>query len=302
MICETHALWGDEPTPEHPATYTAYLAEPAADLPDAKMPAMVVVPGGSFRIHGPREKEPAALEFLNRGFQVFVLGYVVSETGDVSFPNPEADLARMVATVRDRAEEWHVDPERVVACGFSAGGFICASLAAGWKEGPFAAASHAAPAKIRPDAVVLGYPLLDLRVKRDEQLKDPRIDLRVPKTGGKTGRDLLMEYLELVAGGPATEDVLRELAPVTHVGSGMPPVFVWGCADDRMCPVQQVHDFAAALARAGVPHEVHVFDHGGHGLSVANAALPCDEDHERRFAAVRPWVDLACAFLGRQGI
>ena len=300
MIIEEHALWGEEPTPEHPATYRAYLADAFTSAPDAKRPAMVVCGGGGFHHVVSHEKEPVALAFLDRGYQVFVLDYVTTSTGDVSYPHPEADLAKMVATVRANADAWRVDPERVAVIGFSAGGFVCAALAAGWKSGPFAALAGARPDAIRPDAAVLCYPLLDLRVVRDEQLRDPRIDLRVPKTGGKTGRDLVMDYLAAVAGGTGDDERLTEIAPVSHVDRTMAPTFVWGTADDKTCPIVQVHDLAAAMARAGVPHEVHVFDQGGHGLSMANVNTRTDNEAEQ--AVVRPWFDLACAFLTRRGV
>ena len=63
---------------------------------------------------------------------------------------------------------------------------------------------------------------------------------------------------------------------------------------------KQVHDLAAAMARAGVTHEVHVFDQGGHGLSMANVNTRVDNAAEQ--AIVRPWFDLAAAFLERCGV
>lgn len=299
MIIEQSALWGDEPTEEHPATYTAYLADPVPAREKFLRPAVVICGGGGFTGIAPHEQEPVAFAFLTRGYQAFVLDYVTSATGNVSFPNPEADLAKMVARVRANAAAWNVDPDRVTVVGFSAGGFICASLAAQWKNGPFAALTGERPDHIRPDAVVLGYPLLDMRVMRDERTRDPRIDLRVPKTGGKTGRDLLNDFISMVIGGEATDERMAEVCPTTHVSRDMPPTFVWGTADDRTCPIIQVYDLAAALARAGVTHELHVFDRGGHGLSVADVNTRADNADEQ--AAVRPWVDLACAFLERTG-
>ena len=299
MVIEQHALWGDDPTDEHPATFTAYLADPVPAREHAPRPAVVICGGGGFTNIAVHEQEPVAFAFLNQGYQAFVLDYVTSATGNVSFPNPEADLAKMVARVRANAQAWHVDPEKVAVVGFSAGGFICASLAAQWKTGPFAALTGERPDHIRPDAVVLGYPLLDMCVMRDERTRDPRIDLRVPKTGGKTGRDLLNDFISMVIGGEATDERMAEVCPTTHVSRDMPPTFVWGTADDRTCPIIQVYDLAGALARAGVAHELHVFDRGGHGLSVADVNTRADNADEQ--AAVRPWVDLACAFLERTG-
>ena len=297
MLVSSYALWGEEPTPEKPATYTAYLMDALPDKPSPKRPAVVVLGGGSFEYIAPHEQEPVALAFLNAGYQAFVLNYVTNQSGDVSFPNPEVDAAKMVATVRARATEWNVDPQKVVVVGFSAGGFIAASLAAQWKKGSFAALAGERPDAIRPDAVVLGYPLLDLRVTRDKELKDPRIDLRVPKTGGKTGRDLLNERLALIAGAEATEERLCDICPTTHVGHQMPPVFAWAAADDKTCPVSQLYSFGAVLAEEQVPSEIHVFDAGGHGLSLANKNTAVDNEDQQ--ASVRPWISLALSFLER---
>ena len=182
MIIEQHALWGDEATADRPATYTAYLADPLPAKPDARRPAAIICGGGAFTRIAEHEQEPVALAFLNAGYQAFVLDYVTSSTGEVAYPNPEVDLGRMLSTVRANADAWRVDPAKVCAVGFSAGGFVCASVATSWKDRDFAALVGDRPERIRPDAVVLGYPLLDLRVTRDEQTRDPRIDLRVPKT------------------------------------------------------------------------------------------------------------------------
>lgn len=297
MIIEKRALWGEEPTEQYPATYTTYLADPVPESTAGPRPAVVICGGGGFTHIAPHEQEPVALEFLNRGYQAFVLDYVTSSTGDVSYPHPQADLARMIATVRCNASAWNVDSERVVAIGFSAGGFICASLATGWKSGPFAGLTGVRPEDLRPDAAILCYPVIDFAYLRDQQTRDPRIDLRVPKTGGKTGRDLLNDFLSMVTGGEATDEHLARICPSSSVSRATPPTFIWCAADDKTAPAAQVYPFAACLAEAGVPHELHVFNEGGHGLSVADRNTL--SDNAERQAAVRAWVDLACAFLER---
>ena len=299
MIVENHSLWGEEPTEEYPATFTYLGAEPLPDKPNGRRPAVIICGGGAFTHIAPHEQDPVAFAFLDHGYQAFVLNYVTSSTGDVSFPHPQADLAKMVATVRANADEWHVDPKRVCVVGFSAGGMICASLATQWKTGPFAALAGARPDDIRPDAVVLGYPLLDFAYVRDLQTRDPRIDLRVPKTGGKTGRDLLNDYLSMVTGGEATDEHLADICPTTHVSRQMPPTFVWGVSDDKTAPIAQVYPFAQRMAEEGVACEMHVFDQGGHGLSLGNANTAVDNEDKQ--VAVRPWIRLAFRFLERHG-
>lgn len=301
MIIEQLALWGDEATQEHPATFTTYLADPMPEHEDARRPAAIICGGGSFTHVGVHEKEPVALAFLQAGYQAFTLDYVTSSTGDVSYPNPEADLARMVATVRANAADWRVDPARVAVVGFSAGGFVCASLATSWRGNALPKLVGAPSESIRPDAVVLGYPALDYAHLCRMQLKDPRIDLRVPKTGGKTGRDLLNDYGRMIAKGEPTDDellaALDSICPTMHVDRHVPPVFMWGTADDDTAPVAQLYPFAQRLAESGVVHELHVFDRGGHSRSVANANSEHGDAEKQE--AVRPWFNLALSFLAR---
>ncbi len=301
MIIEQHALWGDEATSEHPATYTTYLADLMPEQEDTLRPAVVICGGGSFTHVGEHEKEPVAIAFLQAGYQAFVLDYVTSSTGDVTYPAPEADLALMVATVRAHAKEWHVDPSRVVTIGFSAGGFVCASLSATWREGTLSGLVHASAEAIRPDAVVLCYPALDFAYLLNRRCSDPRIDLRVPKTGGKTGRDLLYDYARVLVGTDVSdaeiEGHLNAICPTYQVSRNVPPTFIWGTADDDTAPMAQVYPYAQCLAEAGVKHELHIFDRGGHSLSVANANTG-HGDAARR-AAVAPWFDLALSFLSR---
>ena len=66
-----------------------------------------------------------------RGFTAFVLFYRLPGEGWASGPDtPLADAQRAMRLIRHRARDFAIDPERVAAMGFSAGGHVCADLAA----------------------------------------------------------------------------------------------------------------------------------------------------------------------------
>ena len=92
MIIEQLALWGDEATQEHPATFTTYLADPMPEHEDVRRPAAIICGGGSFTHVGVHEKEPVALAFLQAGYQAFTLDYVTSSTGVSPIPIPRPIL------------------------------------------------------------------------------------------------------------------------------------------------------------------------------------------------------------------
>jgi len=68
-----------------------------------------------------------------------------------------------------------------------------------------------------------------------------------------------------------------------------PPFFVWHTAEDPYVPPEHTYRFAAALAASQVPHAVHMFAHGPHGLGLAEGAGE---------AAI--WTTLAKAWIDEQ--
>ena len=56
------------------------------------------------------------------------------------------------------------------------------------------------------------------------------------------------------------------------VTAGSPPFFIWHTAEDAYVPPEHTYRLARALAANGVPHAVHVFAHGPHGLGLAAGA------------------------------
>ena len=88
-----------------------------------KRPLVVVCPGGGYEGCSEREAEPIALAFNSAGFHAVVVYYSLKQL----FPEALKDLSDSVCVVRDNAEKWRVDTDKVIVCGFSAGGHLCAS-------------------------------------------------------------------------------------------------------------------------------------------------------------------------------
>ena len=116
-------------------------------------PAILICAGGCYRWLSPREKDPVALFFSAMGYQSFLIEYSVMErAGEL---RPLRELAEAVHILRERAEEWHIQPEHVAVLGFSAGGHLAASLGTLWQRQELGL-----PASARPDALVLCYPVI----------------------------------------------------------------------------------------------------------------------------------------------
>jgi acetyl esterase/lipase len=126
-------------------TLTAYLLEASTEMPNAQVrPAVLICPGGGYFFCSAREAEPIAMAFLAEGYHAFILRYSLKE--NAAFPRPLNDAEEALELIRARAAEWQVDPGKIAACGFSAGGHLAAALGT--------------LGRTRPNALVLAYPCI----------------------------------------------------------------------------------------------------------------------------------------------
>ena len=140
MVTETIVL-----NEERNVTLTVYLQRVGGEFPSiTRRPAVLVIPGGGYRMCSDREADPVALAYLQKGYQAFILRYSVGEAA--AWPNPLTDYEQAMELIRSRAGEWNLYPDKIAVVGFSAGGHL--------------AASGAVMGRNRPNAAVLGYAVL----------------------------------------------------------------------------------------------------------------------------------------------
>jgi len=76
----------------------------------------------------------------------------------------------------------------------------------------------------------------------------------------------------ILLGEDATPELRRSTSLDALVTRSSPPFFLWHTAEDEYVPPEHTYRLAASLATHDVPHAVHVFAHGPHGLGLANGA------------------------------
>jgi acetyl esterase/lipase len=289
MIVENRTLWDG-------ATYDLYLQGNSMEIQgDRRHPAIILCAGGGFLRVSDREKEPVALCLLAHGYQVVVLNYGTCATGAGRYPKPLLDLARMIASVRDHAEEWNIASDKIAIMGFSSGGTLCASLATCWQEPFLSDLVHVPAEKLRPNAVVLCYPMLDFLQERASMEKESE-DRYSPCVGMRRNAYLKISY-EAMLGSYATEEQYRQTSPYYHVTSQVPPTFLWHTAQDEMVSAAQSMRYALRLQEEGVPYELHIFEEGAHGLALAGAETSGVPELINRDVA--EWIGMAVRFLKR---
>ena len=225
------------------ASLDAYILDPISVAPDRKRPAVIICPGGGYELLSDREGEPVAMQFLSMGYHAFILRYSVAPDG---FPFAQMELAYAISSVRSHAQEWLIDPDKIVVCGFSAGGHLACSLGTFWNReflyGPLGLAAE----DIQPNGLILAYPVISAG----------------PCCHAGSFKNLL---------GPKAEDeTMRHMVTLEHqVGPHTPKTFLWHTFPDSSVPVKNSLLLADAMAEHGVNLELHIFPVGCHGLSLA---------------------------------
>ncbi|WRL52525.1 alpha/beta hydrolase [Luteimonas sp. R10] len=237
--------------------------------------ALLVIPGGSYQ-RVVLDKEGTALvpAFAERGgVTLFVLRYRLPGDGPQDERDaPLADAQRAMRLIRAHAGEWHLDPARIGVIGFSAGGHVAASLGTRFDDRVYAPVDAHDAASARPDFMALVYPVIDMGVGT----RCAAVDHGTPgpvAAGAERKRDLCEPVFHagsrerLLGAAPSPEHVAA-YSLQTRVRADTPPAFLLHAADDDAVPVENSLVFHHALRRAGVPAELHVYPHGGHGFGV----------------------------------
>ncbi len=143
---------------EFKANLFTYFLDNSPEIdPERKRPVVLICPGGGYQMTSDREAEALAVRFMAMGYHAAILRYSVAPA---RFPEALLQLATAVAMLRENAEKWHIDTEKIVVQGSSAGGHLAASLGVFWNKPFVAEALGMDSEKFRPNGLMLSYPVI----------------------------------------------------------------------------------------------------------------------------------------------
>ena len=250
--------------------YTYFLDSSIEMRPNEKRPVILMCPGGGYEMTSDREAEPMAMQFLARGYHVAILRYSVCP---VRYPAALLQVAESVLYLKEHADEYHIDPEKIVVQGCSAGGHLAANYGIAWNS-PFLTklmGMENDPERLCVAGLLLCYPVITSGEKAHEE----------------SFRNLLGEQYE---------EKKEELSLENQVTPDTPPTFLWHTATDETVPVENSLYFFQSCLQQGVSAELHIYPVGGHGLSLANEET-CSANGVGVQKECQSWIGLAQTWL-----
>lgn len=252
---------------------TGYIHSLVTEMPvhRKKYPAVVVCPGGGYEMCSQREADPVAFKFFSAGYNVFILEYSVGDSsGDFT---PLKELSETLVKIRENAEVYHVDPDKIAVCGFSAGGHLTASLGTLWNNKEFLRYYDNKGGQNRPNALILSYPVI---------------------LAGEFEHKGSIDRVSNISDG----SIPREFFSLdTKVSKETPKTFIWTTVEDTCVPAENTMAFIAALKKAGVSFEAHFLPNGDHGMSICTDEVGCSDEYNAKWMQLSiSWLNMAFDF------
>lgn len=213
--------------------------------------AVVIFPGGGYSILAAGHEGKEYADWLTqRGFTAIVVKYRVGAGLGYQYPVPFLDARRAIRTVRSKATEWGLKPDRIGVMGSSAGGHLASLCATRFKDAfEEETADEIDKLSARPDFAILCYPVISM-------------DAEIGHGGSRQN----------LGGAEASPELLAALSTNQAVSPETPPTFLVHTSDD---PVDCRNSllFVAACRAHKVPVTLHLFEKGGHGYGLRGKGL-----------------------------
>ncbi len=229
-----------------------------------KRPAMLVLPGGGYGQITKREAEPIAVAYNNEGFNCYVLEY---SCAPIRYPAQLIESAMAMAYIRENAGADCTDAEHVCAIGFSAGGHLCSSLGTLFDEK--IVKDVLGDRHVRPDGIILSYAVIS------------------------AGEAIHQGSFDNLCGD--NKELIKTLSLEERVSEKSSPAFIWTTYEDDCVKFENSVLMALAYGKHKIPVELHLFEHGWHGLSLGT------DGSVSKYPYVQAWFELSVKWLKERG-
>jgi acetyl esterase/lipase len=209
----------------------------------SKGSAVIICPGGGYGgLLTKREGSDVARAFAKLGVTAFVLKYrlpddLIMEDKSIG---PLQDALQALKTVRQNADQWNIDPQKIGIMGFSAGGHLASSAGTHYDARII---ENPEKTDLRPDFMVLVNPVISF----------------LEEIGHIGSRNNLL-------GKTPSVEKINFFSNELHINQASPQTFLVHTADDTVVLPENSFRFYHALRKNKVNAELHIYSEGEHGF------------------------------------
>ena len=193
------------------------------------------------------------MAFMPYGYNAFVLHYSVGVNSETTFPAQLIQASKAMKYIKDHAEEYNIDPEKVFVVGFSAGGHLAACLGTMWHKQEIYNEIDMQLGYNKPEGVMLIYAVV---------------------TGVESYSSNGTFYNLLGTKNPS-DLMLFECSIERNIDDRACPAYIVNTANDELVDVRNALLLAGAYASKGIPFELHIYPDGPHGMALGNRITKC---------------------------
>ena len=233
--------------------------------------AVLICPGGGYTVLAWDWEGTTMAEWFNEmGITAFVLRYRLPHWESEACHDKVAlmDAQRAMRTIRMRADEFKINPEKVGVMGFSAGGHLASSLSTHFDGGKQDHDLEVKHFSCRPDFSILMYPVITM-------------DTTVAHSGSRKN----------LIGTEPEDEMVNYYSNEKQITSETPPTLLIHATDDEGVVPDNSIIYYQALRKHGVPAALHIYESGAHGFSFAEGK-----------GSVSEWPQLCQTWLSNLGM
>lgn len=213
--------------------------------------AILIIPGGGYSaVCSEREGEPIAMAFMPHGYNAFVLHYSVEKK---PFPVQLIEASKAIKHIRDNAELYNINPEKVFTVGFSAGGHLAASLGTMWDKKEIYDEIDMPFGYNKPNGMMLIYPVISAKYH-------------------------LLSFKNLLLDECPTQDKLHMCSIENNISENSAPAYIIHSSNDQIVDVKNSLVLADKMAEQGIKFEMHIYPDAPHGVALGNEITKCGEE------------------------
>lgn len=211
--------------------------------------AVIICPGGSYHHLGLyNEGYCSAKWFSENGITAFTLKYRTNESL-YNHPAMLEDIQRAIQIVRENAEEWNINPDKIGVIGYSAGGHLVTMAGEfGTTKNELTKLGIETEVSLRPDFVMPIYPVVSMQ----------------DDIAHRWSRKSLL-------GKHPTQELKDEFSMEMNVPDNMPPTYIVVAKDDPVVLYENSLRLYDALNAKNIENcELHLYEWGKHGFGMVN--------------------------------